>query len=257
MRIYIDLIMILNFFIDFILLLTVSVILRRNVKLTRVMMSAFIGGLSILILFFDITSILLMFLKFLISILMIITCFGYKNIKYTIINLLYLYLTSIVLGGFLYLVNLQISYKHIGILFFNNGLSFNFIFLLVFSPIILYLYSIQLKKLKTNYSNYYNVEIYFKGKKYKYIGYLDTGNILKDSLTGKNVILIDKRKLLFNIKEFRIIPYMGLNGTNMIKVIKIDKLIINDKEYDVLLGIMDSIRIDGVDIILNRNILEG
>ena len=103
---------------------------------------------------------------------------------------------------------------------------------------------------------FYNIEIYLNNKKYKYIGYLDTGNVLKDKLTGKSVIFIDKRKLLFNIKEFRLIPYMGINGSNIIKVIKIDKLIFKNKEYNVLLGIMDKIDLDGVDVILNRNLLE-
>ena len=87
---------------------------------------------------------------------------------------------------------------------------------------------------------------------------MDTGNVLIDTLTKKSVILIDKRKLLFNIKEFRLIPYNSVSGYNMIKVIKIDKLIFNKKEYNnILLGIMDKISIDGVDVILNRKLLEG
>ena len=50
---------------------------------------------------------------------------------------------------------------------------------------------------------------------------------------------------------------MSVNGSNMIKVVKIDKLVFNDKEYDnVLLGIMDKICLDGVDVILNRKLLE-
>ena len=256
MKIYLDLIMILNFLIDLILLLTVSIALKRNIKITKLMLGAFVGGISILLLFFNINSIFLFIIKVLISIFMILISFGYINIKYTLTNLLYLYMSSIILGGFLYLLNLEFSYKHIGIIFYNNGLSINFIFLIIFSPIILYIYIKQTKKLRNNYSNYYNIEIYIKGKKYKYIGYLDTGNVLKDSLTGKNVILIDKRKILFNIKEFRVIPYMGLNGSSIIKVIKIDKLIFKNKEYDVLLGIMDNISLDGVDVILNRNLLE-
>ena len=256
MKIYLDLIMILNFFIDLLLLLTVSIILKRKVSFIKLMLGSFFGGISILLLFFNINSFILFILKLIISIFMILISFGYENLKYTLINLLYLYMSSIILGGFLYLLNLEFSYKHIGIIFYNNGLSINFIFLIIFSPIILYIYIKQTKKLRNNYSNYYNVEIYYKNKKYKYVGYLDTGNILKDSLTGKSVILIDKRKLLFNIKKFRFIPYMSINGNNMIKVIKIDKLIFNNKEYDVLLGIMDNINLDGVDIILNRNLLE-
>lgn len=256
-KIYLDLIMILNFFIDFVLLLSVSIILKRNIKLTRIMLGAFIGGISILLLFLDMNSLTLFIFKVLVSILMTLSCFGYKNIKYTLINLLYLYMSSIILGGFLYLLNIEFSYKKVGILFFNNGLSINFVFLIIFSPLILYIYIKQTKKLRYNYSNYYNIEIFIKNKKYKYIGYLDTGNVLIDKLTKKPVILIDKRKILFNIKEFRLIPYMGVNGYNMIKVIKIDKLIFNNKEYKkVLLGIMDNISLDGVDVILNRKLLE-
>ena len=166
-------------------------------------------------------------------------------------------MSSIILGGFLYLLNLEFSYKHIGIIFFNNGLSINFIFLLIFSPLILYIYIKQTKKLRYNYSNYYTIERINKNKKYKYTAYMDSGNVLVDTLTKKIVILIDKRKLLFNIKEFRLIPYMGVNGSNMIKVVKIDKLLFNNKEYNnVLLGIMDNISLDGIDVILNRKLLE-
>ena len=167
-------------------------------------------------------------------------------------------MSSIILGGFLYLLNIEFSYKHIGIIFYNNGLSINFIILLIISPIILYIYMKETKILRYNYSNYYDIEIYLNEKKYRYIGYMDTGNVLIDTLTKKSVILIDKRKLLFNIKEFRLIPYMGVNGNNMIKVIKVDKIVFNNKEYtNILLGIMDKISIDGVDVILNRKLLEG
>ena len=257
MKIYLDLLMILNFIIDFLLLLCVSIILRRNVKIIRIIIGAFFGGLSILFLFFNINGLTLFLLKIVISIVMTIISFNYINIKYTLTNLFYLYITSIVLGGFLYLLNIEFSYKKVGIIFINNGLSINFLFLLLFSPIILHFYIKQVKKLKYNYSNYYNIEIVNKNKKYKYTAYMDSGNVLVDSLTKKSVVLIDKRKLLFDIKEFRIIPYMGVNGNNMIQVIKIDKLLFNNKEYNnILLGLMDSISLDGVDVILNRKLLE-
>lgn len=257
MKVYLDLVMILNFFIDFILLLTVSIVLKRKVNIKRIILGAFVGGISILFLFFNINSFLLFIFKLIISILMVIITFKYENIKYTLINILYLYITSIILGGFLYLLNIEFSYKHVGIIFINNGLSINFIILIIISPVILYIYIRQNKLLKYTYSNYYDVELIKNNKSYKYIGYMDSGNVLVDSLTNKKVILIDKRKILFNIKEFRLIPYMGVNGMNMIKVVKIDKLIFNNKEYDnVLLGIMDNINLDGVDIILNRKLLE-
>lgn len=257
MKIYLDLIMILNFIIDFIILLSVCIILKRNTSLKRIILGAFFGGISILFLFFNINSLFLFLFKVLISIIMILISFGYKNIKYTLSNMFYLYMSSIILGGFLYFLNLEFSYKHIGIIFFNSGLSINFVFLLLVSPIILYLYIKQVKTLKSVYSNYYNIEIINKNKTYKYTAYLDTGNVLVDNLTNKKVILIDKRKILFNIKEFRLIPYMSVNGQSLIKVIKIDKLIFNNKEYkNILLGLIDKISLEGVDVILNGKLLE-
>lgn len=257
MKVYVDLIMILNFFLDFILLLSVSVILKRCSSIKRLLMGSFIGGVSILFLFFNINSFILFLFKIFISILMVIISFGFGNIKYTLVNILYLYLSSIILGGFLYLLNIQFSYKHIGIIFINNGLSINFIFLIITSPLILYIYIKQTKNFRSKYSNYYSVYIYKNNKKYRYNAYLDTGNTLVDNLSNKCVILIDKRKILFDIKEFRLIPYRSISGTDLIRVVKIDKLVFNDKEYNkVLLGIIDKIDLDGIDIILNRKLLE-
>ena len=257
MKLYVDLVLLLNFGIDFLLLLTISIILKRKITINRLLIGSFIGSLSILFLFTNINSITLFIYKILISILMTIITFNYTNIKYTLINLLYLYITSIVLGGFLYLLNLEFSLKHTGLIFINNGLSINFIFLIITSPIILYLYIKQIKKLKYKYSNYYNISIFINNIEYKYIGYMDTGNMLKDYLTGKPVILIDKRKVLFNIAHFRLIPYNSVE-TGLLKIVKVDKIMFENKTYkNILLGIVENINIDGVDVILNRYLLEG
>ena len=102
LKLYLDVIMIINFFFDFLLLLGVSLLLKRRTKLNRIILSSFFGGLSIIFLFLKINSIELFIFKILISIIMILIAFGYKNIKYTLINLLYLYIISIFLGGGLY-----------------------------------------------------------------------------------------------------------------------------------------------------------
>lgn len=255
MKIYIDLIMILNFVLDFLLLISVVLILKRRVNIYRIIFGSAFGGLSILFLFFISKYILI--LKILISIIMILISFGFKDIKYFFINTLSLYLSSIVLGGFIYLLNIEFSYKKIGLIFINKGLSINFIIIILSSPILIYAYIKYTKALKYNYSNYYSVDIHINKKVYTYIGYMDTGNILVDNITKKPVILIDKRKILFDIKEFRIIPYMSSSGYSLLKVIKVNKIVIDNKEYkSILLGIIDNICIDGVDLILNRKLLE-
>ena len=251
MKIYLDLIMILNFFFDLILLLSVAIILKRKIIYERLIISSFIGGLSILGLFINFNSITLFIYKFVISILMIVICFKYQDIKYFINNLIYLYINSIVLGGFLYFLNISFSYKRDGLIFYHHGLSINFITLIILGPLIIYLYIKQVKKIKNNYNNYYDVYIYYKNKSYKYIGYIDSGNNLKYKKIP--VVLIDKKKLLFEIKEFSYMPYQALNYTGLLKLVKLDKVIINNNIYDAYLGISDTnIKIDGVDILLNK-----
>lgn len=257
MKVYLDLVMIINFFFDFILLLGVSILLKRSVRLLRIIYASFFGGLSILFLFMNLNIIWLNIFRLLISIIMILICFGYRDIKYTFKNILYLYFISIFLGGGLYLVNNIFSYKHDGIIFYRNGFSINIILIIILFPLILYIYIKQLKNLKNNYSNYYNVRIYLNDKYLDLIGYMDSGNSLIDPVTLKKVILIDKRKLIFNIDKYRYIPLNTVSGSSLIRCIKIDKVVINDNTFlDVLLGIIDNINLDGVDILLN-NKMEG
>lgn len=257
MIVYLDLVMIINFFFDFILLLGVSILLKRRVKLIRIIYAAFFGGLSILFLFFNIGNFLLFIFKLLISIMMILIGFGYNDIKYTIKNIIYLYFISIFLGGGLYLINNLFSYKHDGIIFYNNKYSINIILIIIIFPIIMYFYIKEMKRYKNNYTNYYNVRIYLNRKYLDLIGYMDSGNNLIDPITHKLVILIDKRKIIFDIDKYRYVPLNTISGSNLVKCIKIDKVVINDIIFkNILLGIIDSINLDGVDILLN-NKMEG
>ena len=248
--------MLLNFAFDLILLLAVSILLRRNVIIYKILGGALVGGISILFLFFNISSLMLFIYKIIISILMILISFGYKNIKYTLKNFLYLYMTSIVLGGFLYFLNVEFSYEQYGLVFINKGLSINVIFLIIFCPIIIYIYVKQGLWLKNNYSNYYNVTLYYNHKKYLFSAFLDTGNNLTVPLTNKPVILINKE---IKAKQFFYIPYKGINGSGIIKCFKADKIIINNLEKEnIIVGLMkEKIKIDGIDCLLNKKILEG
>ena len=67
MKVYIDVILFINIFFDFLLLLSVSLILRRNAKLYRIILGSLIGGLSILFLFLNISKVTLFFLKLIIA----------------------------------------------------------------------------------------------------------------------------------------------------------------------------------------------
>jgi len=261
MTIYIDLVLFLNFAFDFLLLMAVNIVLKRNVKLIRILLGALIGSLSILFLFIKLNSFTLFLLKIVVSILMTLITFKYESIKYTFNNLLYLYMISTILGGFLYLLNIEFSYKQEGLVFYFKGLSINFVVLLISAPIIIYIYIRQAKALKNNYSCYYKIEIVFKNNQSITLNsFLDTGNKLKDPITKKGIILINKESIKgkYNIRSPMYVPFNSLNNHGLLKCFSPKYIIIKDKIYtNYLIGLSDNkINIDGVDCLLNYKLME-
>lgn len=261
MKIYIDIVLLLNLFFDFTLLFAVNYLLKRRVKLYRLILGSIIGSLSTLFLFMTLTNMELFILKFIISILMLITTFDFKSLKYTIKNTIYLYIISIFLGGFLYLLNNQFAYKQQGLIFYHSGLSINIILILLLTPVIICLYIKQNKELKNNYNNYYNIDIYINNNIIHAHSYLDTGNKLKDPYTLKPVLLLyNNKNPVFNNLKPLLIPFNTIKDKGFINGYKVDKVYIEGIgiKRRVIVGIIDNkIGIDGVDAIISPSILEG
>lgn len=252
MKVYIDLVLLLNFAFDLILLLSVSILLRRMVSTNRLLLGAFVGSLSVLLLFIKINSFTLFLLKLFISVIMTLVSFGYKSRKYFLKNIGFLYMASIVLGGFLYFLNIQFSYKNEGLIFFYEGLSINFIFLIIFSPIIIYMYVKQGLNLKHNYSKYHKVNIFLNDKNIDCVGYVDTGNKVIDPYLKRRIIFINQN-IFINNEDYVLVPINTVNGKGVIKCFKIDQLLIDGKKLKekFLISIMeDKIKINGVSCIL-------
>ena len=259
MKIYVDFVLFLNFMFDFLLLLGVSILLKRNSSINRIILGAFFGSLTTLLLFFKISNLVLFLFKFFVSIIMILISFGFKDIKYVFKNFIFLYLLSMVLGGTLYGLNIQFSYKKIGLVFFQD-VSINVIFLIVVAPIIIYFYLKQMNNYKNNYANYYRIRINFADKEYKFIGFLDTGNKLKDPYFNRPIILINKDKIKDLNSSKILIPYSTITENGLLECITASRVYVNDisVKQNVLIGfIKEKITIDGVDCILQTKLLEG
>ena len=245
MTIYIDLVILLNYFFDSLILLTVNTTLKRNISLKKILFVSLLGELSLLGFLLS-NKYLLILLKLEISLILNILTFKYKDIFYTVTNVLYFYMVSIILGGFIYYLKL-------------NNLSYFFILLLV--PLILYLYIKQNLNMKTTINKTYPLTIYFPNKrKLSLTGFVDTGNKLRDPVTKKWVVLVNKKLLqgVIRIRTPIYVPYHSLNNKGLVECIKPEKLVIEGKEYtNFLIGLMDSkIMINSSDCILNLEILE-
>lgn len=248
MIVYIDLVCIINFIYDFLILLTVSFTLKRNRKIYYYILSSLIGVLSIFLLFLKINNIILFLLKILISIIMVIVAFGYKSIKYTISNIIYFYMTSIILAGFLYLIKGN-----------SSNFNLNYIVLLIIGPIILFIYYKSNKKLKNTYSDYYKIKIVFDNVEYNLVSFYDNGNILKDPISRKSIIIVENSRLekIYNIRSPVYVPVITVKGTHLMKCFKPSYIILNDKKiYNYLIGESSIKFSDGVECLLNKSLKE-
>ena len=252
MKLYLDLIFLLNIWFDFLLLISVSILLKRNIKFKRIIIGSLIGGITFFFLFIKMNNIELLLFKFIISFLMVISTFSFKNIKYTLTNLGYFYLTSIILGGGMYLISDMFSYNNNNFIFIKNGFSINYLILLIISPFIIIYYIKFSLKLKNNYSNYHKVDLKYLGKTYHLTGYLDTGNHLLDIYKKRGIILVSIN-IPYKLENIIYTPYKSLNNEGILKCFKPDKLLIDKKEFsNYLIGISNNkFKIDGVNCILH------
>lgn len=261
MKVYLDLILITNFLFDFIILLAVSLTLKRNIKIYKILLGALFGTITLLILFIRMNNIELFIFKFIVSIFMVVITFNYKDIRYTLKNIYYLYLISIILGGFLYFINIQISTSHVGLLFVTNDISLNVLISIILSIIMLYSYVKQIRNLKLNNNKYYKVAIEFIDKtKYDMNAFLDTGNKLIDPYKRRPIILVNDSIINKNLKEkIILVPYHTTSGEGLLKCINISKLYIDGIlcKKKCLIGLTNNIKLDDVDCILNEKLLEG
>lgn len=245
MVIYIDLVILINFIFDGSILLTVDLLLKRNVKMYRVIFGSLSGELSLITLFIGMNDLESNLFKLVLSLLMCILTFGYKDIRYTFYNTLYLYLTGIILGGFMYYL-----YNEFQI---GSELSFKYLIILILSPIVLVIYYKLSMRFKNNYNNRYRVVINYGDSVFEGIGFLDSGNKLVSPISGKPILLVEKEYITLHKLKLLPVPYNALNHHGIVYCFKPDLLLINGVEYkDILIGLAESkFNIDGVNVLLN------
>ena len=181
MKIYIDLFFLFNIIMDAIIVISISILLKRKTSIFRIILSSLVGGISSLLLFTSINKILIEIIS---VIVMVFIAFGYKNIRYIFKNIFYMYILSTLLGGLLYLFNIRVS----------NNVLFTYLVIIIIAIEMMILYIKEMKKMKSNYNNYYKVDICFKDKdKLSLIGFVDTGNNLYDPYKKRPIILVSSK----------------------------------------------------------------
>lgn len=269
--VYADIVFFENLIINYVILYVTVLIKKIKKSYFRILISSIIGSVYAII---SITTkniyINNIFFKILLSILMIIIISQTMEMKKIIENIALFYMLSITSGG----AAIAVSYltqgytlKTInGIPIINFPILMSGIGLIIGITLIVF----TIKNFKTKISKkdiFYDINIFIYGKSIKVRALLDTGNMLKDPLTNRPVIIVTKRSLskivpepiLDNInliiggdrlgqiinkevpKRIKVIPFKSLGNEHGILIgIKSDKIIVDNCEIkDVIIGIYE------------------
>ena len=199
MTIYLDIILVENIIMNYVILLATGIIAKTQNKLIRIIFSSIIGAIYAVFSYcvkFSFFSTIIM--KILLSILMIFIAFGTKKIKILAKQLMIFYLTSFCFGGasLVALSNLNPEkIKSINGVFIINT-NFKLIFLGAVLALLTIIMVFRNMKLNLNKKNMIcTVELTIDEKKKILNILIDSGNLLKDPITQKDIIIVQKNKL--------------------------------------------------------------
>lgn len=233
MKIYLDLIFLINYAYDFLILLSVSILLKRIVSLKRIFIASLIGSLSIITLFVSLDGIFLLLLKLVLSFIMVLVTFG-KSGYFT--NLFYFYIITIILGGSTYLID-------------GDNTTVNIILMFLIGPIIVFLYILNNKKIKLELSTIYDVILIDSDNTIKLRGMLDTGNNIKCPITNLPVIMVSN-SLKFREDNLFLVPYQTIDNQGLLHCYRIDGVVINGRQVKCLIS--KTSNIDKNEVLLNN-----
>lgn len=272
MTIYIDLVFLENVFMNFIIIYATSIIIKKELKIIRILFGSIIGALYACIYYVTKMEIYSnIFLKIILSMVIVYISFNSEKIKTFLKELLIFYLTSFTFGGVTFALLYFISP---GDILFKNGVLIGIypLKMILIGGIIGFIIIIaSFKTIKNKIAKkdmYCILKIIFNNKSITTRAIIDTGNFLKEPLTGYPVIIVEKDALINTIsanilnnlenivcglqpidniymQKIKLIPFTALGTeSGLIVGIKPDEISINYQgnylqENNVIIGIYD------------------
>lgn len=202
---YIDLILILNFLIDYLILLATSKFLKLQYKSWRLAIGATLGALYSLTFFIPSLDFpQLFFSKVILSIAIVLVSFGFKHLIQFIRTIATFYLTSFILGGGVLAIQYMFNIEHEvvnGVYVSRSSTPTVTIIIILASAIAIWFFSNNTIKSiwrkTSSYDGIVEVEIVLGSNNFKCKGLVDTGNRLYDPITRKPVMIVEASNIPF------------------------------------------------------------
>ena len=204
MTVYLDVIWLLNFLFDSLLLYLTGLILKRTFKKRNIFIAGFLGSLIVFAPFTPFAFVLSSpFIKILISMMMIWIAFGYKRLRNYTLNLSVFYLITFAMGGAMigthYLLRFNFDLSNSIFLASMRGFGdpISWIFVVLGFPILMFLSRRtfdQWENVKIQYDQLVEVELFINSNTVKLKGLVDSGNQLYDPLSKRPVMIVSLEK---------------------------------------------------------------
>lgn len=223
-ELYVDVLFLVNFMMDYLLLLIVRKMLACSATHGNICLGALVGSLLtciVIVLPIPYAFIKLVLFHVLVNTCMIRVGLKIKNIRSFVKALILLYIGGFLLGGIMEALR---QYVRVGSLFFAIALAGYYAVLGIWR----FISYVQ------RWNEYHcTVELYFDGKTYRVKGLVDTGNSLCDPVSGKPVSILPRQvaKTLLGkepVKNIRYIPYQSVGKKEgVLPAFQIDKMCIH------------------------------
>ena len=195
MTIYIDVVLIENILMNYIILFTTELILKIKIKHLRLILASFIGAIYSIIAYMGILEIYSsIVLKIILSIIIVYIAFNPQNIKKLWKDILIFYMVSFVFGGaafaLIYIVKPQDILMKNGLFLGTYPLKTVLLGAIVAFIIIITAFTVVKTKISKK-DMYCQIKIKINGKYIKAKTMIDTGNMLKEPITNTPVIIVE------------------------------------------------------------------
>ena len=195
MVIYVDILIIVNFLVDYFLFLTSGYFIKSKAKNWRYILGALFGGITSVYIFLPLNNIFFdLYIKLIICSICSLIVFGFNNLKQYVKSFLTVFIVTVLFGGIMTVV--LHTFKPKGMTVINSVVYFNIspIILIGFTVIFYFLFMVISVFLKPSAvkSEKCNIELSADGKKTNFTAIIDSGNSLNDVFGKSDIIIADK-----------------------------------------------------------------
>lgn len=253
--IYVDVLLAVNIFVTYILLVCTRVILKNDTNKYGILIASVLGGASSLIIFWeDMPLILSVVYKLVVGVIISFSAFLPKSKKLIFKTSVAFFFVNFIFGGVMYFF--EVTFNMSNIIYMNGTVYFDIsVLFLIAMTLICYgllLLGDYILKRRASDGSVYETELFLRGESVLLKALYDTGNHVTDGLAGKPVIItqVDALIDLFDLTEInylkgnltdsevpeglknilRIIPCSSVSGATVLKGFVPEKIIIKNSK---------------------------